>query len=80
MSINLDKLTADVAAVQGTVNSALTFISGLKAQIAAIPLSTDPATQASLDQLAAGLETSQADLANAIAANPAAAPPAPPAP
>lgn len=79
MAIDISKLTADVAAVQGTVNSVKAFIAGLQAQIAAIPPSTDPQTQAALDALSTQLEASTAELASAITTNPGpvVTPPAP---
>ena len=69
MSIQLDNLTAQVAANTSVISSALTLIQGLAAQLASA--GTDPvALQALYDSLAA----SDTALAAAVAANTPAAP------
>ncbi len=70
MVLDLGKITASVAAVQGAEASAEALLVALTAALKAIPPSTDPATQASLDALAAQLDTGTADLSAAVAANP----------
>jgi small-conductance mechanosensitive channel len=77
MSVDLSKLTQDVAAMQTVTQSALTLIQGIAAQLAAIPPSTDPATQAALDQLSTELESNTKALSDAVAANTAAPAPTP---
>jgi hypothetical protein len=71
MAVDLTALTAQVAATAGAEASALTLIKGLQAQLAAIPASTDPQTQAALDALSKQLSDATAPLAAAVAANPA---------
>ncbi len=71
MTVDLTKITADVAAVQGVEASAVTLIQALAAAVKAIPPSTDPTTQAALDSLSSQLETGTASLSAAVVANPA---------
>lgn len=80
MSAQLDALTAQVAANTSVTQSAVALIGGLKAQLdAAIAASKAGDNGAALDALSAQLATSDKDLADAVAANTPAAPPAPPA-
>ena len=65
----LDGLQAEVAKVAGVVDSAITLIQGLKAEI--IAAGTD---QAKLDDLVGQLDAKAAALAEAVAVEPAPAP------
>ena len=69
----IDDLTTQVTANTTVIGSALTLIQGLAAQLAAA--GTDPAKLAALQQQ---LATSDQALANAVATNTPAAPPATP--
>lgn len=69
MAIDLTKLTAEVTANTTVTSSVETLITNLAAQIAAIPTSTDPVTQAALDALVATLNANDTSLANAVTAN-----------
>jgi hypothetical protein len=71
MSVELDKLTAEVTRIKTVVPSAVALIQGLAAQI--LDLKDDPAA---LEALAADLNSQATSLADAVAANT----PAPPTP
>lgn len=64
MALNLDDLTAQVAAEDTVVDSAIALINGLAAQIASLP-----ASQAAIDALAADVKAKGQALADAVAAN-----------
>jgi hypothetical protein len=76
MSTDLTALTAEVANNTAVDASIVQLVQNLAAQIAAIPPSTDPATQAALDALVATLKTNDAGIAAAVTANTPAAKPA----
>ncbi len=61
-------LQAAVAAEDTQIAAIETLVTGLVAQIAAIPPSTDPATQAALDALVADATAQTAGLVASIAA------------
>jgi hypothetical protein len=75
MAIDLTKLTAEVTNNTTVEASVVALLQQLTAIIKAIPPSTDPTTQAALDQLTATLATNDQALAAAVTANT----PAPPA-
>jgi hypothetical protein len=60
---DLTKLQADVAAQKTAIDSAITLLNGLAAQIAALP-----AEQGAIDQLAADVSAQTASLAAAVTA------------
>lgn len=64
MSAELDQLTTEVAETRTVIDSAITLIAGIKAQLDAA--GTDPAALAALS---ASLDAGQQALADAIAAN-----------
>ncbi len=74
MALTIDAITAAVQANTTEVGSVQTLLTQLTAMIAAIPPSTDPATQAALDALATTLGANNAALAAAVTANTPAAP------
>ena len=74
MAIDLTKITAEVANNTAVDASIEQLVQNLAAQIAAIPVSTDPVTQAALDQLTSTLTTNDAAIAAAVTANTPAAP------
>ena len=78
MAISLTAITAEVANDTSVTNSVLTLVSNLVAQIAAIPPSNDPVTQAALDALTATLAGNDTSIAAAVTANTPAAPVVPP--
>lgn len=65
---DLSALQADIAAEDTVIDSAITLIQGLAAEIAAIP-TTDPTTQAAIDALAADVKGKSDALAAAVTAN-----------
>jgi hypothetical protein len=68
--VNLDKLAADVAAHRNVTDSVLTLVSGLAAKLKELSAgTTDLATQAQIDALAANQETDTARLTEAVTAN-----------
>ena len=69
MAIDLTSLTAEVANSTTVTASVKQLIENLAAQIAAIPPSTDPVTQAALDALTSTLATNDAAIAAAVLAN-----------
>lgn len=79
MAINLDALTAEVTNNTNVTQSIVKLVQNLAAQIAAIPPSNDPQTQAALDALTATLTSNDGAIAAAVTANTPAAPPAAPA-
>ena len=69
MAVNIDALTAEVANNSTVTGSVVTLLQKLAAEIAAIPPSTDPTTQAALDALTATLTSNDATIAAAVTAN-----------
>lgn len=66
----LDELVADVTAESTVVASVLTFIDGLKQQLAdALAGGVSPAAQAKVDAIFAQVEANKTSLSNAIVAN-----------
>lgn len=65
----VDQVLAEVAETTGVVNSAITFISGVKDELAAVKaeLASSGVNSAKLDEVIAGLDTNQNNLAAAIA-------------
>ena len=74
MAIDLTALTAEVANNTTVDASVLALVKNLAAQIAAIPPSTDPTTQAALNGLVTTLQGNDAAIAAAVSANTPAAP------
>ena len=74
MAVNLSSITAEVANNTSVTQSVVTLIQNLAAQIAAIPPSNDPTTQAALDQLTATLTANDSAIAAAVTANTPATP------
>lgn len=74
MAIDLTALTAEVANNTTVDAAVLALVKNLAAQIAAIPPSTDPTTQAALDGLVTTLKGNDAAIAAAVTANTTAAP------
>lgn len=74
MTIDLTKISADVAALEAQLATNNALLASLSAEIKAISSgSTDAATQSALDALAARIETATSGVAAADAANPATA-------
>ena len=73
MSVQLDRLTAEVAETRTAVNSVITLVAGLAQQIR--DLKEDPAA---LEALANELDAAQAEIAAAVTENTPAEPPAEP--
>jgi len=69
MAINLTTITAEVAKNTTVTGSVLQLLANLAAQVAAIPASTDPVTQAALDALTTTLATNDTQIAAAVTAN-----------
>ncbi len=69
MAVDLTTLTAEVAKNKDVSDSVVVLLNNLTAIIKAIPPSTDPTTQAALDQLAATLATNDQAVADAVVAN-----------
>ena len=69
MAVDLTAITAEVANNSSVTGSVLTLVQNLVAQIAAIPPSTDPVTQAALDALTATLSGNDGSIAAAVEAN-----------
>jgi hypothetical protein len=76
MAIDLTAITAEVANNTSVTGSVVTLLGNLTALIKAIPPSTDPVTQAALDQLSSTLTANDAKVAAAVVANTPAPPPA----
>ena len=74
MAIDLTSMTAEVANNSSVTGSVVTLLNNLTAIIKAIPPSTDPVTQAALDQLSTTLTANDAAAAAAVVANTPAAP------
>jgi hypothetical protein len=74
MAISLTAITAEVANNTSVTASVEQLVTNLATQIAAIPPSTDPVTQAALDALTATLNTNDTGIAAAVVANTPAAP------
>ena len=74
MAIDLTALTAEVANNTAVDASIVQLVQNLAAQIAAIPPSTDPATQAALDALVTTLKANDSNIAAAVTKNTPAAP------
>ena len=74
MAIDLTAVTAEVANNTSVTSSVVTLLGNLTALIKAIPPSTDPVTQAALDQLTATLSANDTSVAAAVVANTPAAP------
>ncbi len=69
MAVDLTKLTAEVARNTTVEGSVVALLTQLTALIKAIPPSTDPVTQAALDQLSTTLTANDDAVAAAVAAN-----------
>jgi hypothetical protein len=69
MAINVADLTAEVTRNSSVTASVVQLINNLAAQIAAIPPSNDPATQAALDALKTTLTANDDAIAAAVTAN-----------
>ena len=69
MAVDVSALTAEVTRNSDVTASVVTLVNNLAAQIAAIPPSTDPATQAALDDLKATLAANDDAIAAAVTAN-----------
>jgi len=67
MAGEMDRLTADVAKMRGTVDSALVLIRGFRAALDAAIAAGNPAA---LNALSDDLESKESELAQAVAANP----------
>ena len=74
MAISLAAITAEVTNNTNVTASVVTLVQNLAAQIAAIPQSSDPTTQAALDALTATLTNNDTAIATAVTANTPAAP------
>lgn len=69
MAIDLTAVTAEVANNVNITNSVVTLLGNLTALIQEIPPSSDPVTQAALDQLTTTLASNDVTIANAVVAN-----------
>ena len=69
MAVDVSALTAEVTRNSDVTASVVTLVNNLAAQIANIPPSTDPATQAALDDLKATLAANDDAIAAAVTAN-----------
>ena len=70
MTVNLDALTQAVTDEETVEASAIALLTGLAAQVAALKTaSTDPATQAAIDALAAKILADKQAMADAVTAN-----------
>jgi hypothetical protein len=74
MAIDLTAATAEVAKNTTVTGSVVVLLQQLTDLIKAIPPSTDPVTQAALDELVATLTTNDQAAADAVVANTPAAP------
>jgi hypothetical protein len=70
MAIDLTAATAEIARNTSVSASAVLAIQTLIAQIAAVPASTDPATQAALDNIVQNWQANDATVAAAVANTP----------
>ena len=69
MAVDLASLTAEVTRNTTVQQSVVALVQSLAAQIAAIPASSDPTTQAALDALKATLSSNDDAIAAAVTAN-----------
>lgn len=69
MALDLTKLQAEITNNTTVTGSVVTLVQKLAAEIAAIPPSTDPTTQAALDALTATLTANDGTIAAAVTAN-----------
>lgn len=69
MAVDVSALTAEVQRNSDVTASVVQLVQNLAAQIAAIPTSTDPQTQAALDQLKDTLTQNDDAIAAAVVAN-----------
>ncbi len=69
MAIDLTAITAEVSKNTDVTNSVIQLVQNLATEIANIPPSNDPATQAALDQLSATLANNDTAIAGAVTAN-----------
>ena len=69
MALDLTALTAEVARTKDVGDSVVALLKQLHDLIVAIPPSTDPVTQAALDELAANLKAHDDAIADAVVAN-----------
>ena len=69
MAVDLTSLTAEVTRNSDVTASIVQLVNNLAAQIAAIPPSSDPATQAAMDQLKTTLSVNDDAIAAAVVAN-----------
>jgi hypothetical protein len=74
LAVDLSALTAEVANNTSVTSSVVTLLGNLTALIKAIPPSTDPVTQAALDQITATITGNDTTIAGAVVANTPAAP------
>ena len=74
MAIDLTTMTAEVESNTNVTQSVVTLVKNLAEQIANIPPSSDPTTQAALDALATTLAQNDAAIAAAVTANTSSAP------
>jgi hypothetical protein len=74
MAIDLTTITAEVANNTSVAGSVVTLLQNLTTIIQNIPASTDPVTQAALDQLTATLSGNDTTVAAAVVSNTPAAP------
>lgn len=79
MSVKLDALVAAVTKTQGIEASLVQAFNGLAQEIRNLP-TTDPTTQAAIDDLASKVSAMGADMSNAVMANSDVAPTTTPAP
>lgn len=80
MAVDFTAMNAEIAHNTDVVTSVKTLLTQLTAMIQAIPPSSDPVTQAALDDLTAKLKANDDDAAAAVVANTPAAPTPAPAP
>lgn len=77
MAVDLTTITAEVTNNTTVTASVIQLLNNLTTIIKNTPPSTDPVTQAALDQLTSTLNQNDTAIANAVAANTIAGPPAP---
>ncbi len=69
MAVDVSALTSEVTRNSSVTASVVQLVNNLAAQIAAIPPSSDPATQAALDALKTTLSSNDDAIAAAVVAN-----------
>jgi len=69
MAVDVSALTAEVTRNSSVTASVVQLVNNLAAQIAAIPASNDPVTQAALDALKATLTSNDDAIAASVTAN-----------